>query len=97
MNSLLTATKKIQHNKHLKTSKVCDNPMLVISIYTWEKSSLVFVRMLVVLTLVSSIGKKITVLLGYTFFYISNLVAKTPGLNLGKKFCNLLSNHEVLN
>ena len=32
-----------------------------------------------------------------TFFYISNLVAKAAGLNLGKKLSNLLSNHEALN
>ena len=32
----------------------------------------------------------------YTFFYISNLVAKAPGLNLGKKLTNLLSNREAL-
>ena len=31
------------------------------------------------------------------FFYISNLVAKALGLNLGKTLSNLLSNHEVLN
>ena len=33
----------------------------------------------------------------HIFFNISNLVAKTPDLNLGKKLSNLLSNHEVLN
>ena len=31
------------------------------------------------------------------FFYVSNLVPKTPDLNLGKKSSNLLSNHEALN
>ena len=32
----------------------------------------------------------------YTFFFlISNLVAKTPGLNLGKTLSNLLSKHEA--
>ena len=31
------------------------------------------------------------------FFYISNLVAKAPGLNLGKKLSSLLSNREALN
>ena len=31
------------------------------------------------------------------FFNISNLVAKAPGLNLGKKLSNLLSNRELLN
>ena len=31
-----------------------------------------------------------------TFFYISNLVAN-PGLDLGKKLSDLLSNHEALN
>ena len=30
-------------------------------------------------------------------FYINNLVAKTLGLDLGKKLSNLLSNHEALN
>ena len=29
-------------------------------------------------------------------FYISNLVAKAPGLDLGKKISNMLSNHEAL-
>ena len=33
----------------------------------------------------------------HNFFYISNLVAKASGLDLGKKLSNLLSNHEVLN
>ena len=34
----------------------------------------------------------------YTFFfYIRNLVAKAPGLNLGKDLSNLLSNNEALN
>ena len=33
----------------------------------------------------------------YIFFYISNLVAKAPGLNLGEKVSNLLSDHEALN
>ena len=33
----------------------------------------------------------------HIFIYISNLVAKAPGLNLGKKLRNLLSNHEALN
>ena len=33
----------------------------------------------------------------YTFFYISNLVAKAPGLNLCKKLSNLLRYREVLN
>ena len=31
------------------------------------------------------------------FFYISNLVVKTTGLNLGKKLSNLLSDCEALN
>ena len=35
--------------------------------------------------------------LEYIFFYISNLVAKAPGLNLGEKVSNLLSDHEALN
>ena len=30
-------------------------------------------------------------------FYISNLVAKVPGLDFGKRLSNLLSNHEALN
>ena len=30
-------------------------------------------------------------------FLIGNLVAKAPGLNLGKKLSNLLNNREVLN
>ena len=30
-------------------------------------------------------------------FYISNVVAKALGLDLGKKLSNLLSNHEALN
>ena len=30
------------------------------------------------------------------FFYISNQVGKTLGLNLGKKLSNLLSNSEAL-
>ena len=30
-------------------------------------------------------------------FYISNLVAKAPGLNLSKKLTNLLSNQEASN
>ena len=33
----------------------------------------------------------------YTFFYISNLVVKTPGLSLVKNLNNLLGNHETLN
>ena len=33
----------------------------------------------------------------YTSFYISNLVAKAPSPNLGKKFSNLFSNREALN
>ena len=33
----------------------------------------------------------------YTVFYISNLIAKALGLNLGKKLSNLLSNREALN
>ena len=33
----------------------------------------------------------------HIFLYISNLVAKAPGLYLGKKLSNLLSNHEALN
>ena len=32
-----------------------------------------------------------------TFFYIRNIVAKAPGLSLGKKLSNSLSNYEVLN
>ena len=35
--------------------------------------------------------------LDYTFLCISNLVAKAPGLNLGKKISNLLGNDEALN
>ena len=31
------------------------------------------------------------------FFYISNLFIKAPGLNLGKKLNNLLSNRDALN
>ena len=31
------------------------------------------------------------------FFYISNVVAKAPGLNLSKKLSDLLSNREALN
>ena len=30
-------------------------------------------------------------------FFISNLFAKAPGLNLRKKLSNLLSNHDTLN
>ena len=30
-------------------------------------------------------------------FYVNDVVAKTSGLNLGKKLRNLLSNHEALN
>ena len=30
-------------------------------------------------------------------FYLSNLVAKAPGLSFGKKLSNLLSNGEALN
>ena len=53
---------------------------LVIGINTWEKSLLVFVWIFVVLALVSSIAKKTTALLGYIFFYVSNLVAKARKL-----------------
>ena len=42
------------------------------------------------------IGKKNNEKGDQTFFYISNLVAN-PGLDLGKKLSNLLSNHEALN
>ena len=38
-----------------------------------------------------------SVLSNYMFFYISNLAAKAPGLNLGKKLSNLLRNHDALN
>ena len=31
----------------------------------------------------------------YKFFYVSNLIAKVLGLNLGKTLSNLLSNREV--
>ena len=33
----------------------------------------------------------------YTFYYVSNLVAKVPGFTLGKKLSNMFSNHEALN
>ena len=33
----------------------------------------------------------------YPFFFLTNLVAKAPGLNLGKKLINLLSKGEALN
>ena len=47
----------------------------------------------------SNLSKKtfLKTLFLYTFFFISNLVAKAPGFNLGKKLGNLLSNREALN
>ena len=33
----------------------------------------------------------------YTLFFISNLVAKAPGLSFGKKLSNLLRNRKALN
>ena len=33
----------------------------------------------------------------HTFFYIRNVLVKAPGLNLGKKLSNFLSNREALN
>ena len=41
------------------------------------------------------IKEKLLNLLTKHFFYISNLVANAPDLNLGKKLSNLFSNHEA--
>ena len=42
-------------------------------------------------------SKILLVLFQCTIFFISNLVAKAPGLNLGKKSGNFLSNRDALN